>query len=238
MFEQPRANFEDEAPRKLADSFYSGRGLELLAAEPVQCGWDGDEYVTLLHNGDISGAKHMLDGWAIAHVGVSGNDWWQLPEYGKRNKIIKWVEQNQPADWDPKAPPIRQLEIDGKIYNNSYPSDLHTYVAEALGLDDYSQLELYTAVDTPVDTMYGYDMFFKYRNVRYTIDLTTNLNRKVSKISQQDKADHIITWDFLDEKRVFRKPPQSQVAEEGRQIAKYIKLRIEEVIDKRKKFAA
>lgn len=214
-----------------------GRVFEKVIGEPVHCEWDGLRYVELLKQHESKAAQALLDDWAEKHI-MQRKDWVQLQKHEVKNRILWWVEKHQPKDWNPKDPPILQLVVGEKKYPNSYPSDIHAATAEALGLEDYSELELFTAVDTPADTMYGYDMFFKYKGVRFTLDPTTDRRGKERKTEFQDKADYIISWEMFDEKRNFVKPTTSELADEARKIAKYFKLKIESQQISRKNLVA
>jgi len=62
-----------------------------------------------------------------------------------------------------------------------FANDLHATIAEKLGLDDYSKLEFYTAVDSLLDEK-GIDAFFKLKtdsqtDLIVTFDLTSNDNK-------------------------------------------------------------
>jgi hypothetical protein len=87
-------------------------------------------------------------------------------EKGEREKAkeeaYKIAKENQPDGWNPSDP------------NYKMANNLHALVAEALGLDDYSELKLYTSRGTTLDKYCGVDAFFEYKCVRHTLDLTLN----------------------------------------------------------------
>lgn len=62
-----------------------------------------------------------------------------------------------------------------------FAQDLHATISENLGLDDYSDLSLYTAVDSSLDTYHGVDAFFELdwngKIYRVTMDVTINYNK-------------------------------------------------------------
>lgn len=58
--------------------------------------------------------------------------------------------------------------------SNRFANDIHALVAIALGLDDWSKLEIYNALGSALDYYHGVDFFFVIGNKRVTIDLTTN----------------------------------------------------------------
>jgi hypothetical protein len=51
-------------------------------------------------------------------------------------------------------------------------NDLHYYVAQALGLDDWSELKLYPCTDSNLDFWHKVDCFFWYRGNICTIDIS------------------------------------------------------------------
>ena len=73
---------------------------------------------------------------------------------------VRLVEANQP--WDPTDPSTRGA------------SDLHTQVAMALELEDWSELRLFSALRTPLDVFHGIDAFFEWKGRVVTLDLTCN----------------------------------------------------------------
>ena len=77
---------------------------------------------------------------------------------------IELVKNSQPGDpTDPEA---------------GFANDLHTMVAEKLGLEDYSHLKFYTAVGSELDLYHGIDAFFEIDDprtgkiYRLTLDIT------------------------------------------------------------------
>src|SRR6185369_4444565 len=90
------------------------------------------------------------------------------------------VRKNQPCD--PSDPDPRCA------------NDLHALIAEKLGLDDFSELKLYTAVGSPLDFWHGIDGFFEFRGHVLTIDLTVNSHKdsgKANMIVHPDDLDHL-----------------------------------------------
>ncbi len=94
----------------------------------------------------------------IGHAVVNWNG-----DYLPYNQALKDVMAHQP--WDPTDPEPR------------FASDLHSCVAEELGIDDLSRLELYTAVGSALDVYHGVDCFFRFNGKIVTIDLTVNPNK-------------------------------------------------------------
>jgi hypothetical protein len=82
-------------------------------------------------------------------------------------KSLELVKAHQPCDpSDPEA---------------GFANDLHASVALALGLEDWSELKLFTAVGSPLDFFHGVDAFFELRGKIVTIDVTINPNKCVAK---------------------------------------------------------
>jgi len=75
---------------------------------------------------------------------------------------VELVKKNQPKHWDPSSPTSRAA------------NDLHALVVEALKLQDYDCVKLYTALHSPLDRWHGVDCFIEYNGKIVTIDLTVN----------------------------------------------------------------
>lgn len=70
------------------------------------------------------------------------------------------AKKNQPSTWDPTDPPT------------DFANDLHAYVALKLGIDDWSQLNLFSSTGQALDVFHGVDAFFEYQGAICTLDLT------------------------------------------------------------------
>lgn len=81
-------------------------------------------------------------------------------EYRSYTAALAEVRQAQP--WEPTDPRPRLA------------SDLHASVCEALGVENYSEVALYTAVGSALDFFHGVDAFVEWRGEIVTIDLTVN----------------------------------------------------------------
>lgn len=55
-----------------------------------------------------------------------------------------------------------------------FANDLHAEVAQELGLEDWSGLKFYTAVNSALDRYHGVDAFFEYGDARVVMDATKN----------------------------------------------------------------
>lgn len=78
-------------------------------------------------------------------------------------KALNRVKESQP--WDPTDPGLEA---------NSLANNLHAYVCLELGLEDWSQVALYTAIGSPLDRWHGVDGFFEFKGEVVTIDVTTD----------------------------------------------------------------
>ena len=65
-------------------------------------------------------------------------------------------------------------------------SDLHVFVCEELGCDDYSFVKFFTAIGSPLDFFHGVDAWFEFNGRVVTIDVTLNPNK------EKPKADLVI----------------------------------------------
>ena len=86
--------------------------------------------------------------------------------------------------WDPTDP------------ENRAGSDLHANVALALGLDDWFELSLYTAVNSPLDLFHGVDGWFEFNGRIVTLDLTRNPTKTSSNadiIIQESELDDLVS---------------------------------------------
>lgn len=95
-----------------------------------------------------------------------------------RGRFVPFVEALRLAQinqsWDPSDPNLRVA------------NDLHAEVALALGLDDWRELRLFSAVNSPLDFFHGVDGWFEFRGRVVTMDVTTNPHKLSA------KADFII----------------------------------------------
>lgn len=79
-------------------------------------------------------------------------------------ELLKRIIESQPSEWDPTNPkPI--------IANN-----LHAIVAIALGLEDWSELRIYTLLGTILDKR-GFDFILMFRGKIITGDITVNFQK-------------------------------------------------------------
>ena len=105
--------------------------------------------------------------------------WNGIMEYFPRKQTMDMVRELQP--WDPSDPGPSA---------NSLPNNFHASIAEALGVEDWSEVRLYTAVGSPLDKFHSMDAFVEFRGQVVTIDLTLN------RLKGEYRAD--ITVDFED----------------------------------------
>lgn len=118
-------------------------------------------------------------------------------KYKQFSQAAEEVRKNQPAGWDPMDPP-RKLA-----------NDLHAEICLSLGLEDWSELCLFTAIGTTLDQFHGVDAFFQFGGHIATIDLTMDRRRK---IRNGYKAHFVVEADdFTDRGR--RKRLASEIAE-------------------------
>lgn len=87
---------------------------------------------------------------------------------------VEIAKRKQPTGWCPDCPKRR---IAKALYNR---------VASVLGKEK-KHLKLYVAIQTIMDTMYGVDLFFQYKEAIVTVDLT------ISRHKVRPKADFVIT---------------------------------------------
>lgn len=93
---------------------------------------------------------------------------------------VEYAKNNQPLDWRPSDPEPR------------FAGDLFATVAGRLGIEDWSELKLYSSVGTPLDIFHGVDAFFEYRGGVVTIDVTLNQHKDVY------KADYVVNPETTD----------------------------------------
>ncbi len=102
---------------------------------------------------------------------------WKGEGYFTEERSYDWVKKNQP--WNPSDP------------SNKMANDLHYLVGEKLGLEDFNDLKLYSALGSPLDLYFGVDAFFEYGDAKITLDITANPHKT------EHKADYIIHEDLL-----------------------------------------
>lgn len=81
-------------------------------------------------------------------------------EYLKWREAHELVKDHQP--WDPTNPGC------------GFAGDLHSEVCIALGLKDWSELKLFSAIGSAADLFHGTDAFFEFRGAVVTLDVTQN----------------------------------------------------------------
>lgn len=129
---------------------------------------------------------------------------WVWNGYVSYHKSMVMVKEFQP--WDPTDP------------SSPAANDLHTLVVEALGIEDYSAVKLYTAVSSPLDVFHGIDCFVEWEGIVVTIDLTANCKK------DSYKADLVIHEDnvYTEDGRVN----QLQLQRIGQEIARLLRCRV------------
>ena len=131
-------------------------------------------------------------------------------KYGEEENARKAVESMQP--WKDPSDPTPE-----------FANDLHATIADMLKLEDYKNLEFYTAVGSHLDIYFGQDAFFKCKlgdqEIIVTLDLTANPNKYSS------KADAIIhvPADYLLNRRENTKEYGEILQEASEVITKKIK---------------
>ena len=96
-------------------------------------------------------------------------------------EIIAHFSENNNPEWDINDP-------------EGICSDLFYYVAEALGVDNMSELQVFPAFDTPFDRWHGVDLFFVYKNRIVTVDLTVNPNKDSYKANVIVNPETDLVW--------------------------------------------
>jgi len=89
---------------------------------------------------------------------VLGKCRWTSKDYIPFRKAMDIVKKNQAVDpTDPKS---------------GAANDFHALVCEELGVDDYTEVSLYTSVGSPLDYYHGVDAFVEWKGAFVSIDLT------------------------------------------------------------------
>lgn len=107
-------------------------------------------------------------------------EWHGYMNYRKAMSFV--IDHQEQEHWDPTDP----TTFAGR--------DLHASVAlaieEEIGRDfDWSELELYSALRTPLDYFHGVDGFFSFKGVVVTLDVTKNPDK------EEYKADLIMQYE-------------------------------------------
>lgn len=107
---------------------------------------------------------------------------------------FKIVENSQGEDFEPSEPKTK------------FANDLHATIAERIELENFEDLEYYTAIDTYLDNC-GVDAFFKFKYqdkqgkekfIRVCFDLTTNTPEgKTEQQTKKNEAREIILTDVV-----------------------------------------
>ncbi|MDA2921881.1 hypothetical protein MYX07_01300 [Patescibacteria group bacterium AH-259-L07] len=92
-------------------------------------------------------------------LGCCGRGGWN-GDYIPYRKSLALVKRFQP--WNPAEPRPEVARA------------LHASVALALNIEDWSELMLYTSINSPLDYYHGIDAFFEYKGRVVTLDVTIN----------------------------------------------------------------
>jgi hypothetical protein len=230
-------------------------------------GWNDQAYLEL-RKADSPKAMLIFDKWIIEHL-MPLRDWIRMNAEGRKQALYDWVEQHQPEGWDPKDPPLNEQTTE-QVASPSFLQDLHYAVAEGLARDLILQerinnglprtiseqdiaeyldnspimemLGVYTAANTPLDTLYNTDLFFKYEfsidgielTVRLPIDITTNVEKKMEEgFATKVHSDYLLSFDMYDGNGVLKKISPEDIKLKGREIGHYLFRRMEETQRKR-----
>ncbi|MCC2631228.1 MAG: hypothetical protein K0S38_1037 [Candidatus Paceibacter sp.] len=242
--QQPQNNIEQKKPGE-------HHNYEASIIETVDCGWDDMGYINKKKTGGYDAAEKFLNDWLQQQSVVSVEAWTKLSPEERKEVIFEWVENHQPADWIPtEPPPVHDFPGRDERIPATIISDLHYKTAEEIarelsrknpdtpmeGEDIIPFLEVYTSANTPADTLYGADCFFKFKyfdgeeekSIRLYIDITKDASRKMKKLEyRSDKADYILAFDRVDKTGEKRNINQDDILVKGREIARYLLRKID-----------
>lgn len=199
---------------------YTGKQFEEELLAEVTCGWKGEEWI----QADSKNKNEIMAGWLKEHLpDITEKQWRFMRPEERRDHILNWAKDHQPEHWNPSDPlrykdlkpgeEEKEPQIDNKTMAN-----LHTFVAESLGLEDYDELKLCTTLHTPADTLYGIDGFFEWKGIVFSIDVTVN----------QSKIDNGVALEKADWVLALNNPEDEQELEDqAKRIARSMKLKIE-----------
>lgn len=215
------------------ESRYTGHQFEEEILQGIECDWDNDNWI----HASREEKNEIVKKWLQDHLPyISDWDWNRANPDERKVWILDWVKKNQPENWDPsnpvffKNPDANHADHRNEALktNNTIASNLHTSVAEALGLENYDGLKFYSSLHTPVDTLYGVDCFFEFNGITLTVDVTVNQS-KVEGGVRMDKADWILTLDDPDN--------NEEIEAEAKRIAQAIKRKVD-MAERRKRLQA
>lgn len=87
---------------------------------------------------------------------------WENTCYMPRKRAMLIARNSQPDSWRPTDPYPRMA------------NDLHAYVCEGLGEQNFSKVRMYSAAGTALDRFHGIDGWFEYQGKEATVDITAN----------------------------------------------------------------
>jgi hypothetical protein len=91
-------------------------------------------------------------------------------------RALQMAMDNQPIGWNPNSPNTEIAEaLFGQVAFRLWPNK--------------EELQLFVAIDSPLDKIYGVDLFFKFRDTIVTVDLTVSQHKK----KRKQKADIVLT---------------------------------------------
>ncbi|NQV88297.1 MAG: hypothetical protein HQ402_01930 [Parcubacteria group bacterium] len=205
------SRFRESVPnsvQKMPGSIYEAEYLF-----SIECDWNKDDYLAAREKDDIPTAQTILDNWVLDKTEISKEEWWALSPQDRKSVLFEWVATHQPQEWDPKDPNFKK---------NHDIADLKTHTETELEsvIEDFDpgKFSLFTAVGTPVDTLYATDMFFVYEDdtygpIKFTVDLTNNPAKYENDPSY--KTDYVLHLTSPDNKNDHNQ----ELQEKGRQIS-------------------
>jgi hypothetical protein len=209
-------------------SGYTGRGFEREVLATIRCGWEGSDWVKK----EKDEKNVVLMKWIEDNIpDITEREWRKSSPEERRAVLLEWAKNHQPEKWDPSNPILLRENTDRgeNLVDNKIAANLHAFVADALGLENYDDLKFYTTLETPADTLYGIDGYFEYKGQTFSIDLTMNQSKAEYGLNL-DKADYVVTL----------KDPGDEAEQEevGKRIARAFKLKMDIAAKRQKSQAA
>lgn len=176
-------------------SGYTGHLFERTLLDSFVTDWDGEKFQIL----DREEKNKMINDWLLKYVPEvdTKKDYWRKTKEEQKDFLVAWAKTHQPKDWNPSNPfrySDRETENGEKRIENRIIADLHYSMAELFGLlddEDKKKLKVYTAIDTPADTLSGVDAIFEYEGVDFTVDFTINKQKREEGVLIE-KADIVV----------------------------------------------
>ncbi len=110
--------------------------------------------------------------------------------YMSYRRAMDAAKRSQPVGWDPKDPPTETA--------NNFHARVCLALEKITGLEEWSEVELWSAIGSALDRFHGIDGWFQFRGRVVTIDLTLDPQK------ESGRADFVLHPEDLESNPVIQ----------------------------------